>query len=316
MVPEREAGLRGAGASLVAGGRHQALIGRDRAGWLSTAAAFIQEGVRRQEPACVGVSAAAGSRLRETVGGHPTVDYFDMAEVGRNPGRIIPAMLDFAARHPGRPLRYVSEPCWAGRSDAEDAEAARHEALLDLAFTGISATILCGYDAGSLAATVLSCAEQTHSVIISGGRPQASERYAGHAVLPPQCDPPLSRPPASAVALSYGAGLREVRSHVRACARRAGLDSDKATDMVLVVSEVAANTLRHADGQGRLLIWHTRAEMVCQITDSGRIEDPLAGRRARTDGSGHGLWVVNQVCDLVQLRSGPEGTTVRMHIRL
>jgi len=27
------------------------------------------------------------------------------------------------------------------------------------------------------------------------------------------------------------------------------------------------------------------------------------------------LWLVNQVCDLVELRSGEDGTTVRMHMR-
>jgi hypothetical protein len=27
------------------------------------------------------------------------------------------------------------------------------------------------------------------------------------------------------------------------------------------------------------------------------------------------LWLVNQVCDLVELRSGADGTTVRMHMR-
>ena len=31
---------------------------------------------------------------------------------------------------------------------------------------------------------------------------------------------------------------------------------------------------------------------------------------------GQGLWVVNQVCDLVELRSGRTGTTVRLQMRL
>jgi hypothetical protein len=63
-------------------------------------------------------------------------------------------------------------------------------------------------------------------------------------------------------------------------------------------------------------IWHTSAEIVCQFHDSGHITDPLAGRfRHGPDDRGHGLWLVNQVCDLVELRSGEAGTTVRLHMR-
>jgi hypothetical protein len=32
--------------------------------------------------------------------------------------------------------------------------------------------------------------------------------------------------------------------------------------------------------------------------------------------TGRGLWIVNQLCDLVQMRVMPTGTTVRMHFRL
>ena len=61
---------------------------------------------------------------------------------------------------------------------------------------------------------------------------------------------------------------------------------------------------------------HTGAEVLCQVHDSGRITDPLAGRvRHGPDDRGHGLWLVNQVCDLVELRSGDAGTTVRIHLR-
>jgi hypothetical protein len=32
--------------------------------------------------------------------------------------------------------------------------------------------------------------------------------------------------------------------------------------------------------------------------------------------SGRGVWITNQLCDLVQIRSGPSGTVVRVHKRL
>ena len=51
--------------------------------------------------------------------------------------------------------------------------------------------------------------------------------------------------------------------------------------------------------------------------DGGWITDPLAGRkRPPPDSAGQGLWVVNHVSDLVEMRSGPAGTTTRLHFRL
>ena len=58
--------------------------------------------------------------------------------------------------------------------------------------------------------------------------------------------------------------------------------------------------------------------MVCEVRDRGRIEEPLVGRRRPEPGArgGHGLWMANQLCDLVQLRSRRSGTSVRLHMRL
>jgi hypothetical protein len=56
---------------------------------------------------------------------------------------------------------------------------------------------------------------------------------------------------------------------------------------------------------------------VTEVSFETSLDDPLAGRR-RPDADavdGRGLWLINQVCDLVELRSGPSGTTLRMHVR-
>jgi hypothetical protein len=57
--------------------------------------------------------------------------------------------------------------------------------------------------------------------------------------------------------------------------------------------------------------------MFCEVRDEGWIFDPLVGRRRPPpEERGQGLWLVNHVCDLVELRSGPAGTTVRLRMRL
>lgn len=117
---------------------------------------------------------------------------------------------------------------------------------------------------------------------------------------------------------AYRSDLSQVRALVYQQARDAGLTEARANDLVLAVSEVAANTLRHTRSSGTLAIWHDDHEVVCEVRDGGRITDPHVGKhKPPPDASGgHGLWLVRQVCDLVELTSDANGTTVRMHMTL
>lgn len=117
---------------------------------------------------------------------------------------------------------------------------------------------------------------------------------------------------------TYRTDLSAVRTLVTERARAAGLPAARISDLVLAVSEVAANTLRHTESHGTLSIWHDEREIVCEIRDEGVITDPLAGQRrpSRDATGGHGLWLVRQVCDHVEIQSGDAGTTIRMHMSL
>ena len=117
---------------------------------------------------------------------------------------------------------------------------------------------------------------------------------------------------------SYTTDLAAVRAVVYRYAKEAGLPEHRALDLVLAVSEVAANTVRHAKSPGSLKIWYDSDEIVCQVQDEGVIHDPLAGRRkpAMDAMGGHGLWIVHQVCDDVEMHSDEDGTTVRLHMKL
>lgn len=115
---------------------------------------------------------------------------------------------------------------------------------------------------------------------------------------------------------TYRSDLSQVRALVFRRAREAGLSEARANDLVLAVSEVAANTLRHTNAAGTLVIWQDGDEIVCEVHDEGTITDPLVGKHKPPPGAsgGHGLWLVRQVCDLVELTSDENGTTVRMHM--
>ena len=53
--------------------------------------------------------------------------------------------------------------------------------------------------------------------------------------------------------------------------------------------------------------------MVCEVADDTVVDDPLTGRRVPFEEDHDALWVANQLCDLVQLRSTEDGTSVRVH---
>jgi anti-sigma regulatory factor (Ser/Thr protein kinase) len=142
---------------------------------------------------------------------------------------------------------------------------------------------------------------------------------ADGCVLPAECDEPLATPPATAPGLVYRESLAAVRRFAAAEAERAGLDKERIADLVMALSELAANTLAHTSGPGTVRIWLAGDEIVGQVDDSGLISDPLVGIYCPDPTEvprGHGLWVVHQLCDLVETRSGPDGTTTRVHMRL
>jgi anti-sigma regulatory factor (Ser/Thr protein kinase) len=286
--------------------------------YAATVAGFLRDGLAAGEAGFVAVPPARLAVIRDALGGDaPDVEFADMTEMGRNPAWIMPRVRAFTDRHDGR-VRYVGEPIWASRTAAALREATRHEALINLAFAATDAQILCPYDSAELDPAVIADAMRTHPLLLSGGRQVPSSGYAVPFEIPSTCSLPLPAPPSKAMSHTYRTNLSQVRDLVHKRAVAAGLTEARANDLVLAVSEAAANTLRHTQSHGTLDIWHDADEIVCEVRDSGTIADPLAGRRLPSPDApgGHGLWLVHQVCDLVELRSDSTGTTVRMHMAI
>ena len=241
----------------------------------------------------------------------------DMADLGRNPARLIAAAQSFADEYPGERVSCFWEPAWPARSAAELLEVARHEALCNVAFGDRAMTIVCLYDTRRLPARVIGDAVRTHPLVITSGTQHVSPGYLGAGRLPPGCDDPLPPPAPDAVAMGFDTQLGPVREFSAAQARAAGLDAAQTSDVVLAVSEIAANALGHSADGGVVRTWCTTDELLYQVEDSGHITDPLAGRRREPADArgGHGLWVVNLVCDLVERRSSAAGTITRLHVR-
>lgn len=298
---------------------HAALFHRGTAEFETQVCLFAEDAVRAGAAVLVLGPASSLSGLRPRLNGlGDRVTWADAAADGcANPGQLIYAISSFAQRHPGRTTWCLQQAAWPSRPAEELWEVLRHEALLNMALAGTAVRLLCPYDS-SLPRDLIACAEATHPVICPGGRFEPSPRYHD-ARVPPACDRPLPPPPAGAQVLRYAADLGTVRRLVWLRASAAGLPRDRAGDLQIAVGELAANTLAHSGGPGALTVWTTAAEIVCQVSDAGHITDPLAGQlrpAPAADRGGRGLWLVHQLCDLVQVRTGQDGTTVRVHMRL
>jgi anti-sigma regulatory factor (Ser/Thr protein kinase) len=299
--------------------RHMALLYSGPAEYLLALESFIRVGRAKGDAILVAVPPGNGQLLRRELSDDAAdLTFSDMTQLGRNPARIIPELLHFARRNPGRRTRYIAEPVWPGRSAAELEEARRHEAMVNLALGHAPATMLCPYNAAELKPLALAHLERTHPVMASDGREHASSRYGSRGNAAPGAGRALRTPPRRAEVLNYGTDLRPVRRFVAASGRRAGLSAERITDLVIAASELAANTLRHTPDGGAVAVWHTAAELICQVQDTGVITDPLVGHRMPLAdvAGGQGLWLVNQLCDLVQRRTGKAGTVTRLHMRL
>ena len=298
---------------------HAALLYASSDEFATGALGFVDAGLDADEPVLVTVPGPEIGFLRARMNGRShQVIWADINLTGANPGRIISFMHAFAATHVGRPVRCLQGLAWAARTVAEQGEAIRHEALINLAFAAVPVRTLCTYDSARLDPGIIRAAMATHPVLIGAGRARRSSAYDPRAVFPSEWDRPLPRVPDGAATVAYGAELAPPRAHAARQASSIGLAPDRVLDLVLAVGELASNTFRHTDAGGVLAIWSAGNELICQVQDTGHITDPLAGRcqpAADADG-GHGLWAVHQLCDLVELRSGPDGTVIRLHMRL
>jgi anti-sigma regulatory factor (Ser/Thr protein kinase) len=301
---------------------HEALFHDGDAEFLEGAVPFVEDGLRRGEAVMVVVTTPKVELLRSAVGNTAgRIHLADMTQVGRNPTSIISTWGSLLAEHAagGRPARGIGEPVWPGRSEAELVECGHHESLLNVAFAGWPAFwLLCPYDTGALDQPVVDEARRNHPTVVNRGSRSRSHAYRGLAGAGAVLDGRLPEPVWPFVETVIAPeGLADVRRFAADQAVAAGFDRRRVQDVVLAVSELATNTVIHGGGHGVLRVWREGDALVHEVRDRGVIREPLVGRQRPAPGQigGRGLWLVNEVCDLVQLRSSAAGTVVRVHLR-
>ncbi len=298
--------------------RHSALLYCDADEFLAGTVAFVRDGLAADEAIMVALPAPNLELLRCELGADAgRVEFAEMEQFGRNPARLIPAWRDFAEGHAAAPgIRGIGEPIWAGRSPAEIDECTRHESLLNLAFADAGSwSLLCPYDVTRLDDDVLAGARRTHPVVAGRGGEGARAACGDPSADGGPFAGELESPPTSAIEMAFAIGeLAALRRLVADEAQRAGLRRERVDDLVIAATEVATNGVRHGGGSGLARLWTDERVLACEINSGGRIVEPLAGRvrPPQTAIDGRGLWIANQLCDLVQIRSGERGTVVRL----
>jgi anti-sigma regulatory factor (Ser/Thr protein kinase) len=302
---------------------HEAVLYQGETDFLTGTLPFVQEGVANDEAILVVVEAGKIARMREALGTDADkVRFADMDAVGLNPARIIPAWQDFVSEHSGdsRPLRGIGEPISSSRTPDQLIECQRHESLLNVAFAGpVPWRLLCPYDVTSLSPLVIEEARRSHPYLLEQGSPAVSEGYRGLEASGAPFDTPLPALPADATRHDVvPATLGNVRVSVDEHGRQAGLSDVAARDLALATHEIATNSVRYGGGSGVLNMWSDPSRVSCEIRDAGSIAAPLAGRERppTTTIGGRGLWLANQLCDLVQIRTTATGGVVRLHMFL
>jgi len=309
--------LRASSQSPVPGLVHEALIYLDEAEFVAAMHAFLQEAAAVDEPVLIALPGPHLDHVREALAADMEgVRCQDVGQLGRNPSRLLELIEEWVASHDGR-ARVVSEVVWPGRSHAEAVEALRHEAVINHALAGSAATIMSPFDAQHLDADILAAVEMTHPTVVEGGR-----RRAGTAYTDPLSATfgelwPLEAPTGPVSEHPLDGSLLELRHAIAEDPAMGSLSAERRSDLVFATNEAASNAMKYGTDMCMTRIWHDGDEVVSEVSSHSAITDVMAGRRrpAADALEGRGLWLINQLCDLVELRSGTSGTTLRMHVK-
>ena len=285
-----------------AGFQHDAFVYASDEEFVRLAVAFVHEGLAAGEAIVAVLPPERIALLREPLGpARDQVRFIDMSVAGSNPARLIPLLRDTLEQQTGQAIRGLGEAAYAGRGAAEYDEVLLHEALIDIAFADDrSFRLQCAYEASigidptATHSGAEALAEKTFRTALNGV-PDRAERWEFGLV-----------------------DLGQVRQWVNAQAASHGVSQDRLDDLALALHEICTNSIRFGGGSGTLSVWIADGTLICDVADRGRIDDLLVGRvLPPLDGlGGRGVWLANQLCDLVQLRSGDDFTQVRLHTRL
>jgi anti-sigma regulatory factor (Ser/Thr protein kinase) len=299
---------------------HQALLYGSDDEFMEVALPFVADGINSEQPTLVSVQSRHIENLRSALGGTPEGLELHPAEEWRGTSaRTRDKFARWATERTagGRHIRLVGEPAWALGHEREVRDWARHEAVINVAFSGLPVRFICPYDAQALPQEVLKHAADTHPEIVDGGGSSPSDSYEDPREFCRGLDPRVQLKRRSPeLEMLFGLGdLPAVRRLAGSFAIDAGLSGSRTDEIVLAVNEIATNAVIHGEPPTTVRGWSAEDEIVFEVTDAGGgILDPLAGQLPPPPAGlgGRGLWLTRLLCDAVEVCNAG-GCTVTVH---
>jgi anti-sigma regulatory factor (Ser/Thr protein kinase) len=304
--------------------RHDALLYDSAEHLAQVAVPFLMDGLAAGDIAVVAAGAATTDLLREAVDGDPRVHVLDRDEVyrARTPAAIT-TFRRLAEQHASagaRRVRVLGEVDF-GPTERDWLEWQRYEAVVNDALAGWPLWGMCVFDTQRLPESLLTSALQTHSRVATPRGREANPLFVEPAdylrALPVPDEPLEGTPPRLHAA--HVADFATLRRALAAELAGVPADGDLLQDFLLAVDEMTSNALRHGGRPVDLRLWIGTDRAVCTIADRGTgWDDPFAGYGpAHGDDlsrGGMGLWLARQLCDHVDITTGPDGASVRLTV--
>jgi anti-sigma regulatory factor (Ser/Thr protein kinase) len=304
--------------SAVRGYDHAAVHYTSDAELLAVAVPFLEGGLTAGEPTLVSLEPERAELVREALPSSAPVDFLPTGDLYARPAAAIRSYRELMAglvAGGAAGIRILGEIPQAAIDTSWDWWA-RYEAAVNHAYDQFPLRSICAYDTRTTPRHVLDDVARTHPFVATpdGGH------HPNHGYVDPLSFLTVPRP-MTPLPIELTAPVAELADPRPAVARRAvvaaapaGLAEDELDDLVLAVSEIADNALRHGRPPVRMRIWADAGHMVVTVHDAGEgPDDPFAGllpadRRI----GGRGLWIAHQVCAQVTLHHDDTGFTVRL----
>ncbi len=293
---------------------HDALFYGSAGDFVDSLLPFVRDGLERDEhvmvvtsPNNLGIIGDALGTDTEYATAHSAEWYSKPAQTIDRYRRVMEHAL--SSGKPG--LRIVGEVDF-GTTDIEHAEWKRYESVLNVAFGGQPAWVVCPYNTRNLAPELVESASRSHPSAFHGKEHSKSH----HFVEPANMVGPLPLPTGGQLLgeLEVGESLQPVREFVTRTSQQAGLSKPSTEDMCLVVNEIATNGMRHGLPPVKLQAWLDDENLVYDVSDFGPgPQNPFAGfiPPKVSEGDGMGLWLSRLLADRLEITSGDEGTSIR-----
>jgi anti-sigma regulatory factor (Ser/Thr protein kinase) len=283
---------------------------------------FVREGLAAGDAVVVAASPATADVVREAVDGDPRVRVLERHDSyhRRTPAAVTAfrRLADELSAAGTRRVRVVGETDF-GRTERDWLEWQRYEAVVNDALGPWPLWGLCVFDTARLPEQVVESVARTHPNVVAGRSRGPNPRFVDPARY-------LAGMPVAVEPLQAGAPRLAVDDVADPIALRHAVAAELSAvrgprevveDFLLAVDEMTSNAVRHGGPPVGLRLWTSGERLVCAVSDHGPgLTDPFAGygpaHGEDLSRGGMGLWLARQLCDHVDIRTGPDGVTVRL----